>query len=841
MHDDLAQGLARIRELAATEDPLARADAIRLGESLIVASAGDPAAAVAAARIRVERAVALSALDHDTEALAELNQVVDAFGNAPVGAAALAARIRTHRWLGDDDAALADLALLVDQFGPSRDPEAREALCAGRDFRLAWLINESLRDDEDSSGWERVVHACDAIIVNHADDPGVNAERAVARALLRKANALRSLARHTDEDDLESTETLAQARSVADTLFARYAASTDAQIRGFVADSEGQADAATADPHETLVLTERALALAAAWDGVPEEFFARAAHHRGWALEQLDRDDEALRTLESMMSAHRGSASAAVRAIVTAAWAQSAMLVSFTHRRQDALATIDGLHAWAIADAELMERADARASLRQALTTRIRLWRGRLEDPVTSDTGVGGVAVHDSPATASRPLTPAAAGYVSAVGDLVTLYAADPHDGHRAGAATELFELGHEMRMRGHLDAAETAYRRLLTAFADETSPGILEQSVAPGMLNLGFLLLTLTDRPADSIEVYDAFLARFGDSTSAALRDTTAKVHASRSAALTLLYDRGLTPAGIDVDTLGAQERERIRTTLKRANALTDDRQYAQAIATYDEVINAHPVPRGPDLRMRVCDAMVRKGYCLGQVEDWHGSLRHHDLFLAEFGADVSTTIEKDLALGMGNRAFALDHLDRPEEVVDAYAQILRRWASSSVPYLIHQCARAAWKKGYHEEQLGRTQDAHDSYIRGARYLHAERADTQVEGAKAAVNLSTFLRTRNQAAEAAAVARRVIEALGDTDDGAARNQIVKAQLALARACQAAGDTDGARIAYEWCLGEGSKLLTDQQRKAANEEYFALVGGPFKGAWARLRRSFGSS
>lgn len=703
------------------------------------------------------------------------------------------------------------------------------------------MVNESLRDDEDNGGWEQVVHACDAIILNHADDAAVSAQRAVARALLWKANALRSLARLTDDDDIESAEALAQARSVADALFTRYAASTDAQIRGWVADSEGQADAATADPHETLVLTERALTLAEPWGGVPEAFFAKAAHHRGWALSQLDRDDEALRTLEAMITTHRGSTSVAVRAIVAAAWAQSAVLLTFLHRHEDALDTIDALHAWATADPELLDRPDARASLSEALTARIRLWRGRLEDPVTSDTGIGGVAVQDSPATVSLPLTPAAASYVSAVDDLVGLCAADPHDRRRAGAAAALFDLGHALRLRGHLDAAETAYRRLLTAFADETSPGIREQSLAPGMLNLGFLLLTLTDRPADALEVYDTFLARFGDSTSAALRATTAKVHASRSAALTLLYDRGLTPAGIDVDTLGAQERERIRTTLKRANALTDDRQYAQAIATYDEVINAHPAPRGPDLRMRVCDAMVRKGYCLGQVEDWHGSLRHHDLFLAEFGADVSTTIEKDLALGMGNRAFALDHLDRPEEVVDAYAQILRRWASSSVPYLIHQCARAAWKKGYHEEQLGRTQDAHDSYTRGAQYLHAERTDTQVEGAKAAVNLSTFLRTRNQAPDAAAIARRVIEALGDTDDGAARNQIVKAQLALARACQAAGDTQGARIAYEWLLGKGSKLLTDQQRKAANEEFLALVGGPFKGAWARMRRSFGSS
>lgn len=847
MADELAAGLERVRTLAASKDNLERGDAVRLAEALIDTFAAEPLAAETVARIRIERAKALSALDHDTEALAELTTVLAAHGDDSLGAEALAARFRTHRWLGHDDEALADHALLIDRFGAATDPNARLALCEARDFRLGWLVNETLKlDDPETAAlhWWSAVQAADDLVVNHADDPRIESERAVARGLLWKARSLRRIAETAEEaddadaDPADSLRLQREARAVADQLFARFAHSRDAQIRESVADSEVGADAATADAVETLELTERGLALATEWSGIPEEFFARSAHHRGWALAYLDRDVEAADALAATVAAHRGSTSVEVRGIVANAWAHLAELLQTLAREDEAERTVLDFRDWA--DDELLTRPDARRALSRALASRITACQARLTEPELTDAGTSGVAVTDKPATQSVQVTAPVAAYIDAVDEFAARFAHDPNEPLRADAAHRLYELGHDLRMRGHFSEAETAYRTLIVQFADEASPRIGEQSIGSAMLNLGFLLLTLTDRPADAVAVYDQFLARFGDSTSASMRATVAKVNASRQAALTLLYDRGATPAGIERDALGAEERERLRATIKRANHLTDEKRHIEAVAAYDEVIDAYPSPRGADLRMRVCDAMVRKGYCLGQLERWQDSVRHHDAFLAEFGADVDMTIEKDLALGMGNRAFALDHLDRTEQAVDAYGEILRRWGASSVPYLIHQCARAAWKKGYGEEHLGRTSDAEQTYASGVRYLRAEQTNTRVEGAKAATNLSVFLRKRNRSSEAAPLARQVIDVLGGVREDAARTQVALAYLALARALAATGDTEGARVAYEWCLNEGSKSLTERQRTLANEEFLAVVGGPFKGAWSRIKRSFGS-
>jgi hypothetical protein len=67
------------------------------------------------------------------------------------------------------------------------------------------------------------------------------------------------------------------------------------------------------------------------------------------------------------------------------------------------------------------------------------------------------------------------------------------------------------------LRCALVAYDRLLALTADESDPSLLLGPRPSALLNKGYLLLMLMDRPADALVVYDEIVARFRNMTSQA------------------------------------------------------------------------------------------------------------------------------------------------------------------------------------------------------------------------------------------------------------------------------------------------------------------------------------
>lgn len=835
---DVQAGLARVRGLADDPDTLAKADGIRLAEALIEAHATteDAAERQAVGHLRIERARMLAALDHDAEALESLSVPLEEFGAESAGAQALALRFRVQRWLGRDEAALADLSELASRFGASLDPATRRALAEARDFRLGWLVNDAGGADSDETVlhcWSAVA-AADELIVNHLRDADLATEQSVSRGLLWKARMLRAIAGRI-EDDGERRALLGRAREAADELYRWFSSTSDPDIRERVAAGESEADSATDDPDETLELTGRSLRLADDWGGQPAAFFAIAARHQAWAMDVLRRADEADAARVALVARYGSSRELAVQVVVAETWGDQIAGLRRAGRAERALQAADEAAAWLGQIPEAFDHPGLRRALHKVLDARAMLLAEALPPELDAPSGRTGVAVSDELGRESVPMSPEAALYAAAVDDLTVRLAGASEVAIRRSLAEHLSLLGSSLRRRDHLEDAEAAYRRLIVGYAADPEEAIRDV-VAEAMLNLGYLLLVLRSRAEDAVAVYDDFLSRFGNGTSPQARALIAKVNASRQSALTLLYDRGWSASALYADELGSEERERIRATIGRGNQLTDERQFAAAIDAYDEVITAYPAPQGADLRMRVCDAMVRKGYALNALERWQDSVRHLRALMAEFGADVDMTIEKDLALGLGYLGRALGALDRTEEEIDAFAEILRRWGRSDVPYLIFQSSRAFWKKGNSEVQLGRTAVGEQSYRDGLRYLRAEETRTRIEGAKGAVNLSIFLRTRDRPAEAVSVAAQAIGVMAPINDEAAKLQLAKAYLAQARAQVLAGDSEGARISYEWVLSQGAMSLTEQQRKAAFDEFMKLVGGPIKGAWSRFQR-----
>ena len=852
---DLSDGLRELRSVASRNDPIATVDAVRLAEKLIDTHGGssEPATATAVAQLRIERGRLLEALGHPADAAQEFSTVAAQFTHHWVGAEALDARSRLHHHLGDDHSSLADLSVLEDRYAESESIEARRFVALGRDFRLQWLADD-VSSSSAAGPWLDVIEVAQGIHPTPHNETGETNEtdetdgpdrtdetiqRCRAHALLWEARAWRAIAAGDDADDHPEAST--RARHCADTLFDRFAHQASSALHDLVASSESENIRTVDDPTETLALTERIVSLHREWANQPASLFADAGLRRGRALRSLGYSTQAYESVAGVVADYRDATDPDVIVSVAWAWAECVDLLHTNDHSTESLVEIDRFALWAQAQPMVSDLVGLRGALCSALSTRIGILHDATPPPTNTASAVGGAPVPaHSPQSDALALDAHESAYAAAVADLTSRFAQDPNDAIRTRVASQLFDLAHHQRTRNHFTEAEDTYRVLVKEFADDTDSLIRDTMVAPAELNLGFLLLSLLGRPADAVSVYNTALARIGDTTSPQVRALVAKLNSSRATAITLLHDSGLSVMDLEEDTLGAEAREDIRRRVLQANALTDAGDFAAAVEIYEAVIAEHPHPAGPDLRRRICDVMVRMGHCLNRLTNWLDSVAFHHRFLDEFGTDVNMTIEKDVALGLSNLATALDRLGRHEEEIDAYERILRRWADSDVPYLRDRCARASWRKGATEYDLGRTKDAERTYTAGARYLRDESVDTRIEAAKSGVNLSVLQRKLNRPDDAVRSARVVVDALSSVTASAAREQLAKAYLALARAQAAHGDVDDACTSYEWLLGEGAPHISVQLRATVNEEFLRLVGGPFKGAWRRFKGTLNS-
>ncbi|MGK9147383.1 tetratricopeptide repeat protein [Plantibacter flavus] len=848
--DGFERILAKLDTAGTEGDVLERARVLDRAAELIDAIAQDtgPESARQVARVRLLRARLLPTLERPDAAIDELTTVVDAHPRDALEAEAMLARAQVRYAHGDVPGAEADVVRIIGDFSASTDLATARIVAEARLTGIERAVQAAERASwaDAASHWRLVVGAAEDLAA-WAGRHGTKLETSLARAMSIEAAAWRSLAALSAPDG-DATEADDRGLRAGDAFFARFAGTDSGEIRALLAESESALDALTAvsEPAVALRVAERDLELSAAWGARPAAFFAGAALRRARALDDLERGQDARDQLYRLVEAGRMSDDLAVQLVVASAWEALVRLLSATEHEDHAVLEGERFAAWIDERSALVAVSSARHALARALEITVSIAESRVDTPESETLSVDGSPV-DSRAEAreSLPLTAPEAAYADSARAFAARFARDEDPGLRLAAARSLQRLAGDQRLRGHFEQAVDAYRELIAAFGDDASSDVREGVIGPSELNLGFLLLSLLARPAEAVAAYDVAIARIGDPRSRAARSLLGRLQASRATALTDVYDRtaeqglgnerdhDLTPR----DPIGAPERERIRAAVARGRAASGDDDHVTAIAEYDSIIDAHPAPVDREVRQRVSDAMVRKGYSLGQLQQWSASVAHHHAMLERFGEDIDTDIEKDLALALANLANAFDKLGRHEEEIDAYEQILTRWSDSPVPELTRQCSRAAWMKGYTEAELGRSDDAERSYRRGMRHLWAEETATRVNACKSAVNLSIFLRKRGRNDQAASAAEQAIAVLSDVSGAPVQEQRTKAGIALARAEAARGDTAAALQCYDRLLSDPDASLTAEQRQALTREHIQLVGGPFQAAWRRIRRN----
>lgn len=778
---------------------------------------------VIVARIGQRRAWLLSRLEEDELALSELDSLASEAMAWPdpevveVGADARLDRTRLLWALGRHGQAFTDLRRLIKAIAHHEHPGVRHTHANAQFDAIRWTA-ASVGEPDGVHGQQRIIDACAELIAAHRGrEYGPEAFYVVVAHIIQvEAHLEQARLLQIQGADADAEALLVRIQILADDIWKAYAHHQDPQVQGRVAHlvllSRDQRPLNEAVAVANMVLNR--------WqdsdepDLAPELAWAMQLRVRGLCKD--GKVEEALNTLNELAQRFSTSTDSRVRSSVLWCTIEQARIWAAQGHRSEALAQLQSTTAWLNDD----PTESIRSRVVDALVEALGLVATELEDPVE-----GWDARPESYASSvvpSRPLTPEARDYAAVVDLIVQRFADDESAIIREQAADALYDLAQEQRKRMHLDEATDTYQRLIGIFGEDTQPGI-EQTVASGSLNLGYLLMVLRGRHSEALEVYEALLARHERATSTVMRDIVAKAAASRLACLDVMARMGSPVSyGAQYEDLSVADRDRLESTLDWGITLSAREDHRGAIECYDQILTRIESLH-PDLRRRCLDALVRKAYSLGVLGQYEAALAANREAEVRYGNELSVNMQRDVALAMSNACGNLDSLGRHEEEITVYRRIIDRWKDSSVDDLRARVAQARIGLASTLYEIGRHADGEIAYRECMEEgLRDHAPDIRYRGATAGVSLSWRLRKSGRLDESVMAAQRVLSACAHEKESRVRIQVAKAQLSLARSLAQLGRRDEAAVAYEQVLAAGTDEISEAERGAAREELFKL-------------------
>ena len=138
-------------------------------------------------------------------------------------------------------------------------------------------------------------------------------------------------------------------------------------------------------------------------------------------------------------------------------------------------------------------------------------------------------------------------------------------------------------------------------------------------------------------------------------------------------------------------------------------------------ELLQAHP--NEPTLREPIAKALVFAGYTLNKLDRSEEAVAVYDDLIEHFGSAGELTLRELVAAALPNKGTALSKLDRSEEAIAVYDDVIERFGAASELTLRGPVAGALFSKGVALGELGRSEEAiavYDDVIvaPAARYL---------------------------------------------------------------------------------------------------------------------------
>lgn len=212
-------------------------------------------------------------------------------------------------------------------------------------------------------------------------------------------------------------------------------------------------------------------------------------------------------------------------------------------------------------------------------------------------------------------------------------------------------------------------------------------------------------------------------------------------------------------------------KATNMLGKALSDP---ADGYRLFDEMIETFRHPSSPEERRWLARAMVNKGVALGRLNRSQEEIAAYDDVIARFGNDKA--LNEETADALFNKGAALHDLSKHREAIGVYDDLIARFGSSTEEALRDAVAEAFVSKGAALRSLQRFVEeiaAYDSVV--SRVGAATELRLRKKVASALVNKSAALTGLGRTDEAIAIADMV-----DVSFGTAASLYLKTMVALA-------------------------------------------------------------
>ncbi len=177
-----------------------------------------------------------------------------------------------------------------------------------------------------------------------------------------------------------------------------------------------------------------------------------------------------------------------------------------------------------------------------------------------------------------------------------------------------------------------------------------------------------------------------------------------------------------------------------------------------------------------QVATALVNKGVTLGQLQRSEEEILVYDDIVRRFAERPETSLAEQVARALVYKGLTLGQLQRSEEAILVYDDIVRRFAERPETSLAEQVAKALFNKGVRLGQLQRSEEAilvYDDVVR----RFAERPETSLaeQVAKALVNKGVTLGQTQRFEEAILVFDDVVRRFAERPETSLAEQVATA------------------------------------------------------------------
>ncbi len=145
------------------------------------------------------------------------------------------------------------------------------------------------------------------------------------------------------------------------------------------------------------------------------------------------------------------------------------------------------------------------------------------------------------------------------------------------------------------------------------------------------------------------------------------------------------------------------------RARAAFEKGDFQQAVGTLDSILELYGKSGAnePKAQSEMARAFVIKGIALRNLDRGEEAITVYDEVIRRFGDAEELPLREQVARALVNKGFAVRRLGRSKEAITVYDEVISRYGNAEELPLRERVARALVNKGFALEGLGRKEEA--------------------------------------------------------------------------------------------------------------------------------------